>query len=123
MRVLAFDTSTSWCCVAVGDEHGFTQREEAIGQAHSERLLPIACSVAQGLALGLDRPALPVCTLEALAYQLRADHAIDRTLACTDARMGEVYFAAYECADACWREVAPPAVSKPDHVRLPDEGE
>src|SRR5512142_2216033 len=99
MRILAFDTSTSWCSVAVGDEHGFVEREEAIGNAHSERLLPIvrdllaecgfamaaldaiafgagpgsftgvriACSVAQGLSMALDRPAIGISTLEAIA--------------------------------------------------------
>ncbi|HZQ62753.1 MAG TPA: tRNA (adenosine(37)-N6)-threonylcarbamoyltransferase complex dimerization subunit type 1 TsaB [Casimicrobiaceae bacterium] len=152
MRILAFDTSTSWCSVAVGDEHGFAQREEPIGNAHSERLLPIvhdllaqcglaktqldaivfgagpgsftgvriACSVAQGLALGLDRPALAVGTLEALAQEARRHIASDHVIACTDARMGEVYVAAYARDGERWREARAPAVIKPDHVAVPD---
>lgn len=79
----------------------------------------IAASVAQGLALGLDRPVIGVCTLEAIAWQARNDHAVDRVLACTDARMGEVYVAAYEWRQERWHEVIPPGVLEPDAVQLP----
>lgn len=151
MRILAFDTSSSWCSVAVGDEREFVQHEEPIGNAHSERLLPIAhdllarcgftktqvdaiafgagpgsftgvriaCSVAQGLALGLDRPALPVCTLEALAHETLRHDDVETLFTCTDARMAEVYVAAYAREGGGWRELLAPAVLKPDDVELP----
>lgn len=55
----------------------------------------LAISIAQGLALGLDRPVVPVSTLAALA--LEADG--DCIAAAIDARMGEVYFAWFERDD------------------------
>jgi len=41
MRILALDTSTDWCSVAVGDGERWFLRDEPAGQAHSERLLPL----------------------------------------------------------------------------------
>jgi tRNA threonylcarbamoyladenosine biosynthesis protein TsaB len=60
----------------------------------------IACGVAQGLALALDAPVVAVSTLESLAQQTDAV----RVAACIDARIGEVYFAAYERKGARWAE-------------------
>jgi tRNA threonylcarbamoyladenosine biosynthesis protein TsaB len=41
MRILALDTSTEWCSVAVGDGAQWHRRDQLAGQAHSERLLPM----------------------------------------------------------------------------------
>ena len=41
MRILALETSTEWCSVAVGDDTQWLLREEKAGQAHSQRLLPM----------------------------------------------------------------------------------
>jgi len=79
----------------------------------------IACGVAQGLALGASRPVVPVATLEALAQQAFRMHAATRVCACLDARMREVYIAAYEREGDRWREVQPPAVMKPGSVTVP----
>ena len=52
----------------------------------------LAISVAQGLALGLDIPVVPVSSLAALAQDVPADAQNDTAiLAVIDARMGEVY--------------------------------
>ena len=56
----------------------------------------IACGVAQGLALGADLPLVPVPTLVALAQAAWRVHGGTRVVACLDARMREVYVAAYE---------------------------
>ena len=56
----------------------------------------IACGIAQGLALGADLPVVAVGTLEALAQEAWREHGATRVFACTDARMREVYVAAYE---------------------------
>jgi tRNA threonylcarbamoyladenosine biosynthesis protein TsaB len=80
----------------------------------------IACGVAQGLALGASRPVVPVATLEALAQQAFRAHDATRVYACLDARMREVYVAAYEREGNGWREVQPPAVVKPGDVVIPD---
>jgi tRNA threonylcarbamoyladenosine biosynthesis protein TsaB len=41
MRILALETSTDWCSVAVGDGARWYRRDERAGQGHSERLLPM----------------------------------------------------------------------------------
>jgi tRNA threonylcarbamoyladenosine biosynthesis protein TsaB len=53
--------------------------------------LRIACGAAQGLALAIGVPVLPVGCLEAVAEAAGAD----KVLVCLDARMGEVYHGAY----------------------------
>lgn len=51
-----------------------------------------ACGVVQGLAFGVDRPVVPVVTLEAAAQACRVhDAQAAEVLAILDARMGEVY--------------------------------
>jgi tRNA threonylcarbamoyladenosine biosynthesis protein TsaB len=79
----------------------------------------IACGVAQGLAFAAALPLVPVPTLEALAQQGWRTHGVSRVLACLDARMREVYVAAYERADGGWRVCAEPAVMTPDCVAVP----
>jgi tRNA threonylcarbamoyladenosine biosynthesis protein TsaB len=53
----------------------------------------LAISVAQGLALGLDIPVVPVSSLAALAQDVPGDAAVlaESILAVIDARMGEIY--------------------------------
>jgi tRNA threonylcarbamoyladenosine biosynthesis protein TsaB len=80
----------------------------------------IACGVAQGLALGRGIPVAAVPTLEAIAQDAHRAHGAARVFACTDARMKEVYVAAYERLHARWREVLAPAVVGPADVALPD---
>jgi tRNA threonylcarbamoyladenosine biosynthesis protein TsaB len=82
----------------------------------------IAAGVAQGLALALERPLLPVSTLATLAMgALRRDGA-ERVIAALDARMGEVYVGAFR------REAALPApldterVAPSESVTVPDAG-
>lgn len=64
--------------------------------------LRVAASVAHGLAFGADLPLIPVSDLRALAVQAmeRAGCAVGPVgiACCMDARMGEVYAAAYEVA-------------------------
>jgi tRNA threonylcarbamoyladenosine biosynthesis protein TsaB len=58
--------------------------------------LRIGCGVAQGIAFALDLPVVAVSSLEALAWGAGAP----RVLAALDARMGEVYFAEFDCGRA-----------------------
>lgn len=53
----------------------------------------LAVSMAQGIAVALDRPVVPVSTLQTLAQQ--APSSAKRVLACLDARMSEVYVGIY----------------------------
>lgn len=142
MRILALETSSEHCSCALWHDGTVTDSVAHAGQRHSSLLLPmasallaqadtsfamldaiafgagpgsftgvrIACSVAQGLAFARDLPLLPVVTLQALAHASGAK----RVIACIDARMGELYLAAYEWTDADWRVRLAPMLVRPD---------
>jgi tRNA threonylcarbamoyladenosine biosynthesis protein TsaB len=84
--------------------------------------LRIACGVAQGLALGAQLPIVGVATLEAMAETAHAKHGWTRVVAALDARMQEVYLAAYERDGQRWRAQVEPCVVKPDAAPLPEGG-
>lgn len=56
----------------------------------------IAMSMAQGLALGSHLPVVPVSTLAALALRNHRLHGASKSLVVQDARMQEVYWAAFD---------------------------
>lgn len=144
MKVLAIETSTEHCSVALLHGSHLAVREDSAGQNHSELVLPmidellrearlavadldgvafgagpgsftglrIACGVAQGLAFSADLPVAAVGTLLAIA----AAGGAQRVIACLDARMGEVYFAAYERAADGWAERIAPGLYRPEQV-------
>ena len=88
--------------------------------------LRTACAVAQGLAYGAHVPVLPVDTLLAVAEQARFDLqglAQDKplhVLALLDARMDEVYSAAYAWQGAVlgWHVLQDLRVSKPQDIEV-----
>ena len=140
MNILALDTSTEYCTVALLHEGRLTSNEALAGQKHSEVILSmidallhasnlelthlygiafgagpgsftglrIACGVAQGLAFGAGLRVVPVGTLLALAESVGTP----RVVTCLDARMGEIYHAAYRRVGAGWRETVPPNVCR-----------
>lgn len=150
MKILAIETSTEWCSVALADGARSLCRREHAGQTHSARVLPmvdallaeaglrladlnalafgagpgsftglrIACAVTQGLALGAGLPVIGVSTLESVAEQTGCE----RVLALLDARMAEVYWAAYVRVSGRWQTVCPPVLSMPDAVAVPGSG-
>lgn len=77
--------------------------------------LRLACGVAQGLALGTGLPLIPVGSLQALALQAPAGP----VLVAADARMGEIYAAAYLNDGVEPREVAPPRCLPPEDLEFP----
>lgn len=77
----------------------------------------LAIAIAQGVALALDRPLIPVSTLAALALQAPGP----RVLAAIDARMGEVYTGAFERRDDDLVACAPEAVGDPARFELPGD--
>jgi tRNA threonylcarbamoyladenosine biosynthesis protein TsaB len=81
--------------------------------------LRTACSVAQGLAFGVRVPLLPVDTLLAVAEEAREREGAQRLVAVLDARMDEVYSAAYEHADGGWRQEAGFSLVRPEAVVVP----
>lgn len=140
MRFLAIETSTEYCSVALWQDGVVSERCEWVGQKHSEVLMEmldallkdagikvkqvdgiafgkgpgsftgvrIACGVTQGLALGADVEVVGVCTLEALAEASGKD----KVIAALDARMSELYLAAYEKRDGEWSVVVEPCLCK-----------
>ncbi|HEX7970638.1 MAG TPA: tRNA (adenosine(37)-N6)-threonylcarbamoyltransferase complex dimerization subunit type 1 TsaB [Thiobacillus sp.] len=96
--------------------------------------LRIACAVTQGLAFGADLPVVGVSTLESIAEQTGAARVLrqdrpegeclaaypSRVLAMLDARMAEVYWAAYQREAAGWRAVREPQLALPESVAVPD---
>jgi tRNA threonylcarbamoyladenosine biosynthesis protein TsaB len=89
-----------------------------------------AVSVAQGLALGADKPVLPIDSLMIVAEDARRQAQRARSsedepmvpptpFECwvlMDARMDEIYAGAYQHDGECWRITQAPALVDPDHL-------
>jgi tRNA threonylcarbamoyladenosine biosynthesis protein TsaB len=151
MKLLVLDTSTEYCSAALWLDGQVRARRVLAEQRHSSLLLPmvdgllresdislrqldgigygagpgsftglrIACAVTQGLAFGADLPVAGVSTLESIAEQAGAE----RVLTVLDARMAEVYWAAYQRNGAGWRAVSEPQLALPESVTVPDTGD
>ena len=86
--------------------------------------LRVACGVTQGLALARAIPVVGIGTLLALVEEAAEEAALNaagelscqRVIACIDARMGEVYHAAYRMTAAGWVEILPPGLYRPEAV-------
>jgi tRNA threonylcarbamoyladenosine biosynthesis protein TsaB len=121
MNLLAIETATEACSVALLCGDALIDRSELAPRRHAERVLPmaeallaeagitrkqldtvavgrgpgaftgvrLAISVAQGMALALDIPVVPVSSLAALAMQAPGNDAA--VLATIDARRDEIY--------------------------------
>lgn len=147
MKLLAIETSTEACSVALWLDGELHERFEIAPRRHAELTLPwaellladagvkksqldaiaigrgpgaftgvrLAIAIGQGIALALDRPVVPVSTLAALALQAQGP----RVLAAIDARMGEVYAAAFELRDGDAFALDAERVAHPDAIELP----
>lgn len=141
MRLLGFETATRRLSVALWQDGELLERSAELPNGGSELLLPwvrellaeaglmlaqidgiafgagpggftglrLACGVAQGLAFGLERPVQPVSTLEALALACGERE----VWTCLDARMNEVYCAAYRVAGDRVEQLMTPACLQP----------
>jgi tRNA threonylcarbamoyladenosine biosynthesis protein TsaB len=82
--------------------------------------LRTACAVAQGLALGAKLRLLPIDSLLMLAHAaLSSNPQFLRVLSVLDARMGQVYAAAYEHGPEGWHCLEAPSLSQPEALVLP----
>lgn len=81
--------------------------------------LRTAAAVAQGLGFGAGVAVLPLDTLLTVAEEAHASGGATRVVALLDARMGEVYCAAYEREAGGWREREPAALLRPEQVVVP----
>ncbi|TZF82983.1 tRNA (adenosine(37)-N6)-threonylcarbamoyltransferase complex dimerization subunit type 1 TsaB [Cognatilysobacter lacus] len=154
MKLLAFETSTEACSVALAIDGEFVERFEIAPRRHAELALPwadallaeagiarsqidaiavgrgpgaftgvrLAIAIAQGVALGLDRPVIPVSTLAALALPAAHVHAGMPVFAAIDARMGELYVAAYRWNDDALHALCDEALTTTDRVVLDGGG-
>jgi tRNA threonylcarbamoyladenosine biosynthesis protein TsaB len=151
LNILALDTSTEFCSAALWLDGALDERETLAGQTHSSVLLGmvdelldahaltvrdldgiafgegpgsftglrIACGVVQGLAFGAELPVVGVGTLLAMA----AGSGAPRVVCCLDARVHEIYHAAYERHAGVWRTVHEPSLCAPAVVpELPGAG-
>jgi len=141
LKIVAVDTSTEYCSAALWIDGEVQSRETHAGQRHSELLLGmvdallkagdlrvrdldgiaygagpgsftglrIACGVVQGLAFGAGLPVVGIGTLVAMAAGTQAP----RVVCALDARMHEIYHAAYEKRGTTWHAVHEPSVSAP----------
>lgn len=148
MKLLAIETATEACSIAVLVDGAVIERFEIAPRRHTELALPwadallaeagiaksqldaiavgrgpgaftgvrLAIALAQGIALALDRPLLPVSTLAALAMRSCGD----RTLAAIDARMGEIYVASFQRDGAGVVATSDEIVIAPDAYISPD---
>ena len=151
MKLLALETSTEACSVALWLDGEVRERFEIAPRRHAELTLPwaeqllvdagvarsqldaiavgrgpgaftgvrLAIAIGQGIALALDRPIVPVSTLAALALQAPGPC----VLAAIDARMGEVYAAAFELRDGDAFALDAERVAAPYMIELPGEGD
>ena len=82
--------------------------------------LRIGAGVTQGLAFGANLPVVPVSDLAALAARAAGQQGERYVLACLDARMSQVYWAAFDCADVTAPvALTAEAVSDAGEVALP----
>jgi len=142
MRVLALDTSTEYCSVALWHDGAVLERSELAGQKHSELLIDMldallneagvklaqvdgiafgkgpgsftGVRIACGSTQGLAFGAnLPVAGVCTLEALAEASGK-SRVIAALDARMGEIYHAVYEKHGAVWTVVSEPCLCKPE---------
>ncbi len=84
----------------------------------------IATGVAQGVAFAAELPVVPVSTLAALAQRAYRERGEQYLLPAYDARMGELYWAAYQINHQGLVEmVIDEAVATAESVSLPSEGQ
>ena len=81
--------------------------------------LRIACGLAQGLAIARGLPVIGISAFEAIAQEAAPGSAAARVVACIDARMREVYYAALERQGGRWREVVAGQCVAPDDAPPP----
>jgi tRNA threonylcarbamoyladenosine biosynthesis protein TsaB len=147
VKFAAVETATEWCSVALWADGRIVSLERRAGNRQGEFVLPmlekllgragfrmqdldaiafgagpgaftglrIACGVAQGLAFARGLPVIGISTLEATAEESGAT----RALVALDARMHEVYYAAFEKRSGAWEAVVPASCAPPDEVEIP----
>jgi len=162
MKLLAIETSTEACSIALHVDGVVRERFEIAPRRHAELALPwaemllaeagisraqldaiavgrgpgaftgvrLAIAIAQGIALALDRPVVPVSTLAVLAMRALpsapdpsdagppAAADVMPILATIDARMGEVYVGTFLWRDGLMQPIGIEAVGAPTSLAI-----
>ncbi len=153
MKLLAIDSSTEACSVAVSQQGEVLERYQLAPREHTQKLLPmvdqllseaglslqqldaiafargpgsftglrVCLSVVQGLAYGAELPVVAVSSLAALAQtgfdrQQNAEH--NTLVAALDARMNEVYWAAYQRVNGLAVAITEEKLSAPELLSI-----
>jgi tRNA threonylcarbamoyladenosine biosynthesis protein TsaB len=146
MKLLAIETATEACSVALLVDGEVRERFEIAPRRHTDLVLPwadellaeaqiartqldaiavgrgpgaftgvrLAVALAQGMALALDRPVLPVSTLAVLAWPARRTSG--SVLAAIDARMGEVYAGWFRAGGEGLHAIGPEWMAAPSDI-------
>ena len=147
--ILAIDTSTEACSVALLYRNEITHDFMISARDHTKKILPmvdnilnqsgctlsqldviafaqgpgsftgvrIGIGVAQGLALGIDKPMIGVSTLMTLAQGCYRTTGATKVIPAIDARMGEVYLGQYQYQNQEWQAIIAECVIKPEDVK------
>ena len=152
IKILAIDTSTEACSVAVLTGGHVIGYDEVVQRAHTKILLPIidrllnearldlaeidvfafgrgpgsftgvriACSVIQALSFGVNKPVIPVSTLQALAQGAYRELGVEKVLATLDARLQEIYWGLFQKDDkGIMQPVSEEKVQPKEQIQLP----
>ena len=147
--ILAIDTSTEACSVALLYRNEITHDFMISARDHTKKILPmvdnilnqsgctlsqldaiafaqgpgsftgvrIGIGVAQGLALGIDKPMIGVSTLMTLAQGCYRTTGATKVIPAIDARMGEVYLGQYQYQNQEWQAIIAECVIQPEDVK------
>lgn len=146
--ILALDTATEACSVALFHQGKTTGLNELSPRTHTQRILPmvdellsqagislqqvdvlafgrgpgsftgvrVGVGIAQGLALGVQLPVVPVSNLTAMAEAAFQQYGATNVLSLIDARMNEVYFSQLEREESGWKTIVAEQVCAPEQA-------
>lgn len=153
MKLIAIDSSSEACSVAILQGSEIIESWQLAPRQHTQKLLPmldqllaqaslsvgqcdaiafargpgsftglrVCISLVQGLAFGVDIPVVPVSSLAALAQSAVDQQLVlpqSAVLAALDARMDQVYWAAYEQVDGLVHALSEEKLSAPESVSI-----
>lgn len=151
MNLIALETSTENCSVALLNNGEISSKNKVAPQKHAELVLGyldellaardlqknqiegivfgqgpgaftgvrIAMSVVQGLALALEIPVVAISTMHNMAFQIWSQQSSNHSkiLVANDARMGEVYWAAFEVQNNALIRISDDALNAPGEIQ------
>ena len=150
LNLLAIDTSSDACSVALLMNNVIMERFQLAPRQHNTLILPmieqvlteagltlnrlnaiafgcgpgsftglrVAASVVQGIAFAADIPVIPISTLHALAQGALREYGATNAIAAIDARINEIYWAAYHADGQLMKAQTSEIVCAPEAMLL-----